>query len=138
MDAPLHNAVVRLLEYLTDNVRMTPELRKIMAKVREGMANEHKHNITQPSLTVGAVLNAKNLPKERQTRWIGSDPKECDTCHGPLVGTFADCKTTMGPWGLLCMTCVPIYGAGIGQVYEQQRSNGDWVKVRSLNADLIP
>lgn len=64
--------------------------------------------------------------------WMGSTPDKCDICGESVGEKFVDGKTTMGPWGILCVTCHKSVGVGLGlgkgQLYEHQKS-GDWMKI---------
>jgi hypothetical protein len=51
-------------------------------------------------------------------KWNGTAPTHCDLCNNPLSKVFFDAKTVHGPWGILCMPCNAMSGAGIGQKYD--------------------
>ena len=64
----------------------------------------------------------------RNVKWLGETI--CDICkqEATEVGPrFYDCKTMLGPWGLLCVKCFPVHGVGLGtgrgQVYGQVYSS---------------
>lgn len=47
-------------------------------------------------------------------KWVGERPKNCDFCQKPLQKFFIDGKTSLGPWGILCLSCHSIHGIGLG------------------------
>jgi hypothetical protein len=72
-------------------------------------------------------------PKQHEAKyWMGDKPKDCDICHKALGDSFVDGATTMGPWGIMCKNCFPVFGVGLGigrgQRYEKQ-SDDRWLKV---------
>lgn len=65
--------------------------------------------------------------------WAGTPPAACDLCKRPIMRTFVDGRTTMGPWAIMCPSCRVAYGPsrlgiGLGQKYERQ-SDGSFVRV---------
>jgi hypothetical protein len=70
------------------------------------------------TMTVGAVLGAKEQPKKK---WLSSLPTHCQICHNPLRDVFVDGATRFGPWAILCRKCHILRGCGTGtgrgQVY---------------------
>ena len=84
--------------------------------------------------TVGDMLEAiGKLPKKAQPKkWNGSPPTKCDICKKPTKDYFADARTKMGPWGILCLQCLKDHGVGIGtgkgQTYRKDE-NGDFIKI---------
>jgi len=54
-------------------------------------------------------------------QWKGETPEKCDICGNKLKGTFIDGRTVLGPWAIMCRSCHPEHGVGLGlgrgQVY---------------------
>ena len=71
----------------------------------------------------------KGKPKKY---WLSPAPETCDICGTPLTSVFVDGRTTLGPWGCMCVKCHKRGGYGLGtgsgQKYEKQSDN-KWVKV---------
>lgn len=63
--------------------------------------------------------------------WMGGNPLSCDICHKPIKNKFYDAKTVHGPWGIMCPSCFPFNGTGVGQgrgqCYEKQ-ADGKFLK----------
>ena len=53
-------------------------------------------------------------------KWMGTPPTRCDICGLSFIGVFIDCKTAMGPWGLLCSKCHATNGCGLGLGHGQK------------------
>lgn len=47
-------------------------------------------------------------------KWYGVMPKRCDLCKRPLTKFFADGRTRMGPWAIMCHHCFREYGVKLG------------------------
>jgi hypothetical protein len=77
-----------------------------------------------------AIINAE----EPARYWLSPPPELCDTCQLPIHHVFYDMKTTMGPWGCLCVACAMFgpgigrTGPGLGQRYDRQ-PDGRWLKM---------
>lgn len=55
--------------------------------------------------------------------WLGSHaPTHCQICGDPLVGSFVDGATKMGPWAYMCLPCFKETGYGLGVGRGQQYS----------------
>ena len=68
---------------------------------------------------------------EKTKHWMGSDPTTCDICEQPLHKVFIDGKTSLGPWGIMCVLCHNIHGAGLGTGRGQKYKKTDttWTKI---------
>ncbi len=64
-------------------------------------------------------------------KWLGEG--NCNICGQDFENSeyeyFYDCKTSYGPWGVLCQNCYDNVGLQVGQIY---RTN-DFVKVGNLH-----
>lgn len=49
-----------------------------------------------------------------EEEWIGDTPMVCDICKNPITDQFIDGRTTLGPWAIMCPTCHPSHGVGLG------------------------
>jgi hypothetical protein len=75
---------------------------------------------------VYALVQVEKVPK----RWMGELPKTCDLCKGSLEHGWVDGRTSLGPWGNMCVkradgnrSCFQMYGpkqlgSGMGQRYD--------------------
>lgn len=53
------------------------------------------------------------MAQAAKKKWRGTYTK-CDICHKEPKKWFVDGRTKMGPWALMCQTCHPRMGVGIG------------------------
>lgn len=64
--------------------------------------------------------------------WDGSH--RCDICGKECEHYLYDAATTMGPWAVMCRTCMGEFGLGIGpgkgQEYLKNEENGEFEKIR--------
>jgi hypothetical protein len=63
--------------------------------------------------------------------WTGPAPEQCDLCATPIIDTFIDGKTILGPWANMCVKCHSTKGCGLGsgrgQRFVKQPDN-KWIK----------
>jgi hypothetical protein len=52
--------------------------------------------------------------KPAKKKWMGSTPQRCDVCLLPFKWWFIDGKLSIGPWGLICVSCHATHGCGLG------------------------
>lgn len=80
---------------------------------------------------------SKLIPSETEFAICVPADFSCDMCSTKIRDTYIDGKTTMGPWGNMCVRCHGFYGVGLGtgkgQRYQLQPS-GKWAKMVPANA----
>ena len=55
--------------------------------------------------------------------WCGAAPTHCDMCREPIRQEFVNGAIKAGPWACMCISCLDMYGAGIGPGRGQRYSN---------------
>lgn len=67
--------------------------------------------------------------------WDGTNPTKCDLCRCAIKSTFVDGRTTLGPWGILCVQCHNTYGVGLGTGKGQKYilTAGKWVNAEDID-----
>ena len=80
---------------------------------------------------VDKVYEQSNL-NEDDKFWMG-DIGDKDDFGAPIKDEFIDCKTNMGPWGIMSPESFKTYGVGLGtgrgQKYKKQ-PDGKWKKIQ--------
>lgn len=87
------------------------------------MDHEQEHRVITQAPMMGAFLLEQDMNEYHD---------KCDLCDAELTDVKYDAATTLGPWGILCRSCMGRYGLGLGtgRGQEYKHDGKYWIKTK--------